>query len=157
MPHGSKSPLRLALVGSSGGHLTQLTVLREFWSRYDRFWVTFDTPDARSRLAAERKYWCHHPTNRNLPNLVRNTILAWRVLRSERPTHVLSTGAAVAVPFFWLGRLFGARTIYLEVFDRIDSPTVSGRLVRPVTDHFLVQWPEQLRLYRGAELVGPVL
>ncbi|HEY3523249.1 MAG TPA: PssD/Cps14F family polysaccharide biosynthesis glycosyltransferase [Candidatus Limnocylindrales bacterium] len=150
-------PVRVALVGSSGGHLLHLHVLAPFWRRYDRFWVTFRTADAESRLKGERVHWCFHPTNRNVPNLVRNTLLAIAVLVRERPTHIVSTGAAVAVPFFWLGRLFGATTIYLEVIDRIDSPTLTGRLVAPVTSRFLVQWPEQLRLYPGATLVGPIL
>jgi beta-1,4-N-acetylglucosaminyltransferase len=157
MPRRNHRTPRITLVGSSGGHLAQLLALRPFWSRYDRLWVSFDTADARSAIGDERTTWCYHPTNRNIPNLIRNTILAWKTLRRERPTHIMSTGAAVAVPFFWIGRLLGAETIYLEVFDRIESATLTGRLVRPVTSHFLVQWPEQLRLYRGAELVGPVL
>ena len=151
-----KTP-KIALVASSGGHLLQLLVLKEFWSRHERFWVTFPTADARAALRGERVYWCHHPTNRNIPNLARNALLAVRVLARERPSHLLSTGAAVAVPFFSVGRLIGAKTIYLEVFDRIDTPTLTGRIVRPITHHFLVQWPEQLAFYPGAEVVGPVL
>ncbi len=161
MDDRTRSPRRdrrvLGLVGSSGGHLAQLLALRELWEDYDRFWVTFPTEDARSLLAGERVYWCHHPTNRNLPNLLRNTRLAASVIRHERPTHLFSTGAAVAVPFFYLGRLSGARLVYLEVFDRIETATLTGRLVRPVTHHLFVQWPEQVALYRGAELLGPVL
>jgi UDP-N-acetylglucosamine:LPS N-acetylglucosamine transferase len=149
---------RIGLVGSSGGHLVQVLAVRDAWRDDDRFWVTFRTPDAESALAGERVYWCHHPTNRNVKNLVRNTLLAIRVLVRERPTHLLSTGAAVAVPFFWMGRLLlRSTTIYLEVFDRIDTATLTGRLVRPVTRHFLVQWPEQLAAYPGAEVIGPVL
>jgi UDP-N-acetylglucosamine:LPS N-acetylglucosamine transferase len=147
---------RLAIVASSGGHLAQLQVLDEFWSRYDRFWVTFDTPEAIAALADERTFWCYHPTNRSLRNLLRNSWLALRILVRERPTHIVSTGAAIAVPFFYLGRLFGSRTIYLEVFDRIDGPTLTGRLIRPVTNYYLVQWPEQQSFYPGAEVVGPV-
>lgn len=147
----------LGLIGSSGGHLAQLIALRDLWQDYDRFWVTFPTEDARSQLAGERVYWCHHPTNRNIPNLIRNTGVALRVLRRERPTHLISTGAAVAVPFFYLGRLAGARSIFVEVFDRIDSATLTGRLVRPVTDHLFVQWEEQRALYRNAEVLGPLL
>jgi beta-1,4-N-acetylglucosaminyltransferase len=150
-------PCRIALVGSSGGHLTHLLALREFWEPHDRFWVTFQTPDAVSQLQGERTFWCHHPTNRNLPNLVRNTLLAWRLLRRERPTAVISSGAAVAVPFLWLGRLLGARTVFIEVIDRIDSPTVTGRLVRPVVSAVLIQWPEQRNAYRKGILVGPIL
>lgn len=157
VPAMPASRVRVALVGSSGGHLAQLLAVREAWSAHDRFWVTFRTPDAESALVGERVYWCYHPTNRNIRNLIRNTVLALRILSRERPSHILSTGAAVAVPFFWLGRLRRARTLYLEVFDRIDSATLTGRLVRPVTDHFLVQWPEQLAVYPDAEVIGPVL
>lgn len=147
----------VALVGSSGGHLAQLLALRGFWSRHDHFWVTFDTEDAVSQLAAERTYWCAHPTNRNIPNLIRNTFLAVRVLRRERPCVIVSTGAAVAVPFFYLGRLMGARTVFIEVVDQIDSPTLTGRLVRPISTRVLVQWHEQLPFYPGATVVGPLL
>ncbi len=150
-------PIRLGLVGSSGGHLAQLMALRPWWQEHDRFWVTFPTEDARSLLAGERVYWCHHPTNRNLPNLVRNTVLAARVLRRERPSHLISTGAAVAVPFFYVGRLDGARLVYIESFDRIESATLTGRLVHPITQEFLVQWPEQQSLFGRSTVIGPLL
>lgn len=149
--------LKIALVGSSGGHLTHLLALRPWWQGHDRFWVTFDKTDARAALEGERIYWCHYPTNRNLKNLLRNSAVAWRVLRRERPDVIVSSGAAVAVPFFYLGRLMGARTVYVEVYDRIASGTVTGKVVRPVTDRFLVQWEEQLRFYPGAEMVGELL
>lgn len=148
---------KVALVGSSGGHLTHLMALEGWWRRHDRFWVTFDKPDARAALAAERVFWCHFPTNRHLGNLVRNTIVALRVLLRERPNVIISSGAAVAVPFFYLGKALGACTVYLEVYDRIHRRTLTARLVRPVTDRFLVQWPEQVELYPGAELVGEIL
>ena len=149
--------MKIALVGSSGGHLTHLLLLKPWWNQHDRFWVTFDKPDARSALADEQVYWCHHPTNRNLPNLLRNTALAWQILREERPDVIISTGAAVAVPFFALGRLHGALTVYVEVYDRIDSPTLTGRLVYPIAHRFVVQWPEQQRFYPKAELFGELL
>lgn len=147
----------VGLVGSSGGHLAQLIALRPFWEGRDRFWVTFETPDAVSKLEGERVYWCYHPTNRNVPNLLRNTLLAVRVLLRERPALIVSTGAGVAVPFFWLGRLLGARTAFVEVVDRIDSASLTGRLVRPVADTILLQWPEQQRFYPKGHVVGPLL
>ena len=88
---------------------------------------------------------------------MRNTLLALRVLQHERPDMILSTGAAVAVPFFYVGQLVGATTVFIEVFDRIEGATLTGWLIKPVADHILVQWPEQLRFYRSAELVGPLL
>jgi hypothetical protein len=49
------------------------------------------------------------------------------------------------------------QTVYVEVYDRVDTATMTGRLCRPFTDLMLVQWPEQLGLYRGARLIGPLL
>lgn len=148
---------RVLLVGSSGGHLAQLLALAPLWQREQRHWVTFDTADAVSQLVAEDVTWAHHPTTRNLPNLVRNTSLARRVIAEQRPDVIVSTGAAVAYPFFLMGRAKGIPTVYVEVYDRIDSRTLTGRLCRPVTTLFCVQWPEQQRMYHGSVLVGPLL
>jgi UDP-N-acetylglucosamine:LPS N-acetylglucosamine transferase len=147
---------RILFCCSGGGHLSQLLVLRSWWERHDRLWVSFPTAQVRSALAGEQLVECFHPTTRNVRNLVRNTALAWRLLRKERPDVVFTTGAAVAVPFVVLARCFGIRSVYLEVYDRVDSTTVSGRLCHRVVDRFLVQWPSQQALYPGSVLVGPV-
>ena len=151
---GDTARYRVALVGSAGGHLLQLHRLEPWWRRHERFWVTFDLPDARSLLATEETIWAYHPTTRNLPNLLRNLALAWRVFRSRRPDVVVSTGAAVAFPFFLVARLFGAKTVYLEVYDRIDSRTLTGRLCHPLSHLFLVQWESQAGLYPRAQVIG---
>ena len=67
--------MKIGLVGSSGGHLTHLYMLKPFWQDKDRFWVTFDKEDARGLLQGEKVYPCHFPTNRNLKNLIRNTFV----------------------------------------------------------------------------------
>lgn len=147
----------MLLVGSSGGHLAQLHALAPWWADLERRWVTFRTPDATSLLAGEAVTWAHHPTTRNVPNLVRNAVLAWRVVRAVAPDVVVSTGAGVALPFFVVARLTGARTVYVEVYDRIDSATLTGRLCAPFTDLFCVQWEEQRPRYRRARLIGRLL
>ena len=148
--------MKVCLVGSSGGHLAHLYMLKKFWHDKERFWVTFDKEVARSLLKDEKMYSCYYPTNRNIKNLIRNTILAVKVLRKERPELIISSGAAVSVPFFYLGKLFGAKLIYIEVFDRIDKPTLSGRLVYPITDKFIVQWEEQKQVYKKAINLGSI-
>jgi UDP-N-acetylglucosamine:LPS N-acetylglucosamine transferase len=155
--HGLQLDGHALLVGSSGGHLAQLRVVADLWPAERRTWVTFDTPDAVTLLVDEAVHWAHHPTTRSLPKLVRNTALAWRVLRRQRPDVVLSTGAAVAFPFFVLARLLRIPTVYIEVYDRIDTATLTGRLCRPFTSLFLVQWEEQRVLYPGAVVVGTLL
>ena len=148
--------MKICLVGSSGGHLTHLYMLKPFWQKHDRVWVTFDKADAQSLLQDEKMYPCYFPTNRNIKNLLRNTVVAWNVLRKEKPDLIISTGAAIAVPFFYLGKLFGAKTAYVEVFDRIDKPTLAGKMVHPVTDLFVVQWEEMLDVYSGSVNLGSI-
>ncbi|SPS03295.1 PssD/Cps14F family polysaccharide biosynthesis glycosyltransferase [Latilactobacillus sakei] len=148
--------MKVCLVGSSGGHLTHLYLLKEYWGKHDRVWVTFDKPDAKSILKDEKVYDCYYPTNRNFKNLVRNTFLAFKILFKERPDVIISSGAAVAVPFFWLSKLFGAKTVYIEVFDRIDKSTMTGKLVYPVTDLFIVQWDEMKKVYPRAINLGGI-
>lgn len=148
--------IKICLVGSSGGHLTHMYLLKPFWEKHNRFWVTFDKEDAKSILKDEKMYSCYFPTNRNLINLVRNTMLAYKVLRKERPDIIISSGAAIAVPFFYLGKIFGSKTIYIEVFDRVDSSTLTGRLVYPVTDKFIVQWEEMQKIYSKSINLGGI-
>lgn len=147
----------MLLVGSSGGHLAQLLALKPWWQQHDRSWVTFDTPDAVAALEGEDVTWAYHPTTRNIWNLLRNTHLALRTLRRHRPAVIVTTGAAVAFPFFLAAKLFGAVTCYVEVYDRIDTATLTGRLCRPFTDAFLVQWDEQASLYRDSVVIGRLL
>jgi beta-1,4-N-acetylglucosaminyltransferase len=149
--------MRVLLACSSGGHLIQLHNLRPWWERQDRMWVTFSKLDSRSLLVGERVAWAHHPTTRNLPNLVRNLLLAWRLLRSFRPDVVVSSGAGVAFPFFLVARLLGQKTVYVEVYDRIDSATMTGRLCYPFSDLFLLQWEEQRRSYPKGVVIGSLL
>lgn len=148
--------MKVCLVGSSGGHLTHLYMLKPFWEDKERFWVTFNKDDANSLLQGESVYHCYHPTNRSIKALIRNTWLAWKVLRKERPDVIVSTGAAVAVPFFYLGKLFGAKLIYIEVFDRINTSTMTGKMVHPITDKFIVQWEEMKQVYPKAINLGSI-
>lgn len=149
--------MKLLLVASSGGHIAELHSLREFWEPHERTWVSFPTGDAQYLLAGERAVWAHHPTNRNLPNLVRNLRLARRVLEEEHPDLVVSTGAGVAVPFLLLARWRGIRTLYLESLARIERLSLSGRIVYPFVDRFWVQWEELAARYRRAEYHGAVV
>ena len=148
--------LKVCLVGSSGGHLTHLYMLKPFWKTKERFWVTFDKEDARSLLEGEKIYPCYYPSNRSIKALIINTWRALRILPNEKPDVIISSGAAVAVPFFWIGKIFGAKTIYIEVFDRIDASTIAGRMCYPVTDKFIVEWDEMKAVYHKSINLGSI-
>lgn len=152
----SEKKLKVCLVGSSGGHLAQLYALKPFWENTERFWVTFDKQDARSILKDEKMYPCYFPTNRNIKNLIKNWKLAKKILKEEKPDLIISTGAAVAVPFFYVGKKMKCKTVYIEIFDRIDKPTLTGRLVYRKADRFIVQWEEQKKVYKKAINLGSI-
>ena len=145
------------LVSTQGGHLAQLLALRDWWGPRDHVWVCPDTPDVQDRLAGERVIRSYSPTTRNAANLMRNMGLAVEVLRRERPSLVVSAGAGVAVPFFAVAWMMRIPTVFIEVYDRVDTPTMSGRLCGPFTTRRIVQWKSQLAFYPDARLVGPLL
>jgi beta-1,4-N-acetylglucosaminyltransferase len=149
--------MKALLVCSSGGHLGQLYRLRPWWNRHERVWVTFGHPQAESLLRGERVVLAFAPTTRNIPNAMRNLRLAIKVIRAERPDVVISDGAGVAFPFFLVARLLGVRTVYLEVYDRISRPTLTGRLCYPLSSLFLLQWPEQAISYPRGKVIGSLL
>lgn len=144
------------LVCSTGGHLLQLNTLRDAWEGFSSVWVTFDKSDARSLLAGDRVEYAHGPTNRSIRNLLRNLVLAHRIIGRVRPEIILTTGAGVAVPFAWIGRLRGATVIYVESLTRIESPSLSCRMIRPVADRVYAQWPELTSVFPSAHYVGNV-
>jgi UDP-N-acetylglucosamine:LPS N-acetylglucosamine transferase len=148
----------VCLVASSGGHLLQLVQLREALHEFRIVWVTFDTADAQSLLEGEDDVvWAFHPTNRSIKNLVRNFWLALRVLRSRSPVALISTGAGVAVPFFYAARLLSIPSIFIESFSRITSRSLTGRLVSRGATRFYVQWPELQAKYPRSVFRGSLL
>lgn len=144
------------LVCSSGGHLLQMTGLKEVLASQRLVWVTFDKSDAHTLLAGETVIYAHGPTNRNIPNLLRNLRLASRVIGTLRPVAVISTGAGLAVPFAWIARARSIPFIYIESVTRIDRLSLSGRLVAPAAANLYVQWPELAARIPRATYAGPM-
>jgi beta-1,4-N-acetylglucosaminyltransferase len=146
------------LVCTAGGHLMQLWSLRAAWAGRSHAWVvgSHDGPDVESLLGGERLYLAHSPAARSPRNLVRNLLLARRLLGRLRPKVLVTTGAAVAVPFVWAARLRGVRIAYVETLARAERPSLSLRLAAPAADRIWVQWPELQPAVRGARYAGTV-
>jgi UDP-N-acetylglucosamine:LPS N-acetylglucosamine transferase len=145
------------LVCSSGGHLAQLYRLRPWWQENARLWVTFPGAQAESLLAGERVTYAFYPTTRNALNALKNLRLAIGLVRSERPDLIVSDGAGVAFPFFLVGWALRVHTVYLEVYGRINQPTLTGKLCYPLSELFLLQWQEQAKHYPRGHLIGSLL
>lgn len=149
--------MKIGMVCSSGGHLLLLHLLEKFWKKHERFWVTFKKEDATSLLENEKVYWAFFPTNRNIPNLIRNFFVAIRVLFKEKPDIIISTGAGVAIPFFFLGKLMGKKLVFIEAYERIENPSLTGRIVYRITDAFILQWEEQKKFFPKGTVLGQLL
>lgn len=149
--------MKACIVCSAGGHFLASYALKNFWEQLDHFWVTFRGADTGSLLEGERVYFAYSPTNRNIKNLMRNLFLAFKILTYERPDIIISTGAGVSVPFIYIGKLLGAKTIYIESLTRVDDLSLSGKLVYHIVDDMLVQWPELKEKYKKTKFVGQVI
>jgi UDP-N-acetylglucosamine:LPS N-acetylglucosamine transferase len=144
------------LVCSPGGHLLEMRELARVWDGLEVSWVTLPGADVDALLTGQDVTIAHGPTNRSLRKLVQNVALAWREVRRRRPAAILSTGAALAVPFFLIGRMHGIRTVYVESLTRTQSLSLSGRMVYPLASSFFVQWPGATS-WKRARYVGNIL
>lgn len=146
----------ILLVTSGGGHLAHLMALRPWWEQGDRAWVALDNPDARDRLVGEAVTWERGPTNRDPRAVLRVARRAPGVFRRLRPTLVVSAGAAIALPYLAVARAVGIPGVFVEVIDRVDRPSWTGRLAGPLATEVLVHWPEQRAFHPGATVLGPL-
>jgi beta-1,4-N-acetylglucosaminyltransferase len=133
-----------------------MIVLKPAWQDLERTWVTLSSADVPNQLAGEDVVIARGPTSRNLPNLARNLLVAWRTVRAVDPDVILSTGAALAVPFFIVGKIHGCRLVFVQSIAHVRALGLTGRLVYPLADEFFVQWPQSARR-RRARFVGSVL
>ena len=129
-------------------------LLKEVWEPYPRIWVTPESEDAKHFLAGEYIYNPFHPTDRNIRNMFLNFFMALRVLWKEKPSILISTGAGVGVPFIYAAKLLGIPTVFIEAWTRVESLSMTGRLVYPVVDYLYVQYPELAEKYKKALYKG---
>ena len=58
-----------------------------------------------------------------------------------RPAVVVSCGTGITIPVFYAARVLGIKTVFIESLSRVESLSITGRLLRGKTDLFMVQWP----------------
>ncbi|RMH81499.1 MAG: UDP-N-acetylglucosamine--LPS N-acetylglucosamine transferase [Actinomyces sp.] len=149
---GDTTPRRVLAVASSGGHWVQLRRLRPAFRGQEVVYVTVRAEDAaevddgRCRLVPDATRW-------DRLRLVRLALtMAWILVR-ERPDVVVSTGAAPGYLALRLGRLLGARTVWVDSMANAEELSLSGRRIGPHADLWLTQWPHLARPggpdYRG--------
>jgi UDP-N-acetylglucosamine--N-acetylmuramyl-(pentapeptide) pyrophosphoryl-undecaprenol N-acetylglucosamine transferase len=122
------------LVASTGGHLKQLHQLHSRLSGVSGpfCWATFDTPQSRSLLEGETVDFVPFVGGRDPRNVARNFFHANRILKRRKVETIVSTGSAVALPFFTLGRVRGLTCHYIESAARSQGPSMTGKMIRRI-------------------------
>lgn len=137
---------KIGLVCSHGGHLTEMQQLLDAFRGHDVFFVTYRCERARELAQTYRVYELA-PVGANAWRIWLRLPAAWRILRTERPDVLISTGSEIAVPFFVLAWVSGIRTIFVESWCRVRTPSRTGKALYPLAQVFLVQWPQLLPAY----------
>lgn len=149
------APVRLMAVSSGGGHWVQLLRIMRAFTNCD---ITFITVQELYRLQVpdHRFFAVSDATRWNKLGLIKMTLqLAWLILR-QRPNIVISTGAAPGYVAIRLGRLIGARTVWLDSIANVERLSMSGQKIGRYADLWLTQWPH-LAKAEGPYYAGSVL
>jgi UDP-N-acetylglucosamine:LPS N-acetylglucosamine transferase len=120
--------------------------LLEAFEGHDLFFVTYHCQRVTELDRCFRVY-ALIDIGRNPLRLLGSLPAAWRILRCERPDTLVSTGSEIAIPFFALAKLLHIKTIFVESWCRVRSASGTGRVLYPLADVFLVQWPLLLTAY----------
>ncbi len=158
MKNKDVSKLRIAFVASSGGHWEELMCLRKIAEEHDSFYITESGGQA-EELSNHTIYTVPQINRKQkgfLLSFIKLFTKAARILKSEKPDVVISTGALVSFPFCLIGKIRGAKIIYIESFARIYDKSLTGKLVYPFADLFVVQWESLLDCYPKAVYAGSI-
>lgn len=149
--------MKICLVASAGGHLSQLSKLAKGWDGFETFCITTTNvvvdkcrEFGRVYVVGECNYL--HPF-KALVVFARCV----RIIYKEKPIALISTGAACGCISCFLAKFLGAKIIWIDSVTNVERLSLSGRMVRYIADLFLVQWPEHAKKYKNVEYCGTII
>lgn len=137
---------RMLCICSGGGHLGELIEITSAFPEYRKALITYEGKNNIVSSGFDRHYLLPHFLRHKLL-LIILPLQVLRILFREKPSIILSTGAEIAIPFFLMAKLTGARLIYVESAAQVRNPSRTGRVLYHVADLFLVQWKSLLPSY----------
>lgn len=145
---------KILLISSSGGHFEELKQLQPLSEKYDLIWVTEKT-----EYKLEVDYLLKQTGSKSklfILDMIYNAFLSIRIWVKERPDVIISTGTMVAIPMFFLAKIFKKKTIFIETFARIYDGTKTGMLLYKHVDLFIYQWESLSKLYPKGHYGGSI-
>lgn len=149
---------KIGLISSSGGHWDELMCLKDLTNDNDCFYVT----EGGGQITDSKlqNVYTVPQINRHekwfIAHFFKLFILAKKILHNEKPDAVITTGALMAYPFCVIAKIMKIKVIYIESFARITDSSLTGKMVYPIADLFLVQWESLLDVYPKAIYVGGI-
>jgi len=153
---------KVLFISSTGGHLNELLQLSPLFNNYNYHIITEkdkSTQNLKETYNEKISYLKYGSRKRIITypfiflfNCFKSLYFYIRI----RPKYIVTTGTHTAVPICYLGKLFGSKIIFIETFANIDTKTLSGKLVYPIANLFIVQWEEMLKLYPKAVYGGSI-
>ena len=151
---------KILFISSTGGHLVELMQLKEMFENYDYHIITEKT---KSNLKMKKTYkdkidFLVYGTKDHFVSypfkLLYNCFKSLFLYIKIHPDYIITTGAHTAGPICCIGKIFGSRIIYIETFANMTSKTITGKLLYPFADKFIVQWESMKKLYPDADFGG---
>ena len=150
--------MKICFIASSGGHFEQLMMLKPLMYKYDSFVVTEKT--SYSVANKDIPFYYLKQVNRQefkfLYYMIINSIITFKIFFQENPDIVISTGALATIPMCVIAKLFRKKIIFIESFAKINSPTLTGKLIYKFADKFFVQWESMEEFYPDAIYEGGI-
>ncbi len=165
MPNKNKNKItKIAIVCSPGGHLEQALFVLDAFKNCEVFIVTYNFPTMKNfeYPGVNRVYYIKYFGDSIAEVFLTLFVSCFSYLKmflKEKPQIIFSTGSEIAIPAFYIGKLFfGIKLIYLETMVRTDCPTVTAKYLYWISDLFLVQWESLLSKFgEKAKYVGRIL
>ena len=150
--------LKICFVSSSGGHWEELMCLKKIMNKYKSFFVT-EKGGQKNDSSLKNIYGVRKIDRKEKLFIFNFLVLFFKSLKiflKEKPDVVITTGALVSYPICLIAKIFRKKIVYIESFARVNSRSLTGRLMYPISDLFLVLWEEMLKFYPNAKYVGGI-
>ena len=151
----NKEIKKVIVLGAGGGHLTEALMAID-GVPMDRTIATFCLSHTKESLKDE-KVFCLVDPHGSLLKYMLNLFQSLILLLKVRPSFVINTGGGMTIATSLLGKLFGAKLIYVESGARVNTPSKTGKLLYKYSDLFIVQWKPLLEYYPNAIYGGLLL
>ncbi len=160
MGNAKRKRKKVLFISSLGGHLTQLLQLKPLFEEYDYHIVTeksIITEDLSKQYRISfLMYGARNYPFKYIFKLSYNILTSLYYFLRERPDVIVTTGAHTAVPICYIAKVFGKKVVFIESFAKTSTPTISGKMVYPIADLFIVQWQSMKQHYPKAVYGGSI-